>query len=395
MRGRAILRVALKLVHGEFQSRHEISGLAGLVTIVGVRDFLVLLLHLIVTVMRLAKPGGFCNVVAESVLIRHQLLILNRGRKRAPNLHARDRIIAGLCTLFIRRARIARSAIVWKPSTLLHLHRLLTKRKYRLLFSPKCGRRPGPKGPGQDLIDAVVEMKRRNPTWGCPRIAQQVALAFGVEIDKDVVRRILSVHYRPESDGSSPSWLTFLGHAKDSLWSCDLFRCESATLRTYWVLVVMDQFSRRIVGFAVHCGIVDGAALCRMFQRAIREHSLPQYLSSDHDPLYRFHQWQANLRVLGVTEIKTVPYVPLSHPFVERLIGTIRRELLDRTLFWTVSDLETKLTAFQHYYNAHRTHAGLEGHLPEPGAVGSAPLHLCSYRWQSHCRGLYQTPIAA
>ena len=135
------------------------------------RDFLVLLVHSIVTVVRLAKPGGLRSVLAESVLIRHQLLILNRGRKRAPNLRAWDRIIAGLCTLFIRRARSLRSAIVLKPSTLLNLHRLLTKRKYRLLFSPRCGRRPGPKGPAKDLIDAVVEMKRRNPGWGCPRIA--------------------------------------------------------------------------------------------------------------------------------------------------------------------------------------------------------------------------------
>ena len=58
------------------------------------------------------------------------------------------------------------------------------------------------------------------------------------------------------------------------------------------------------------------------------------------DPLYRFHQWEANLRILEVTEIKSVPYVPLSHPFVERLIGTIRREYLDRILFWTTADLE-------------------------------------------------------
>src|SRR5262252_7872308 len=84
----------------------------------------------------------------------------------------------------------------------------------------------------------------------------------------------------------------------------------------------MDQFTRRIVGFAVHRGVVDGLALCQMFNRAIHTQTLPQYLSSDHDPLYRFHQWQANLRVLEVKEIKTVPYVPLSHPFVERLIGT-------------------------------------------------------------------------
>lgn len=201
----------------------ENRALADLVTIAGMRDLLVLLLHLTVTMIRLAKPGGFRSVIAESVLIRHQLLILNRGRKRAPNLRVGDRIIAGLCTLFIRRARILRSAIVLRPSTLLNLHQVLTSRKYRLLFSPKCGPRPGPKGPTKELIDAVVEIKRRNPTWGCPRIAQQIALAFGVEIDKDVVRRILADRYRPESNAGGPSWLTFLGQMQDSLWSCDLF----------------------------------------------------------------------------------------------------------------------------------------------------------------------------
>src|SRR6516225_2084989 len=206
------------------------------------RDFAIVFVHLIVTLARLARPGGLRSVVAESVLVRHQLLILYRGRKRAPNLRATDRIIAGLCTLFLRPARVLRSAIVLNPSPLLHLHSVLSKRKYRMLCSPRR-RRPGPKGPNKDLIDAVVAMKQRNSGWGCPRIAQQISLAFGVEIDKDVVRRVLSIHYRPDSDSGGPSWLTFLGHTKDSLWSCDLFRCESATLRTHWVLVVMDQFT--------------------------------------------------------------------------------------------------------------------------------------------------------
>jgi len=76
---------------------------------------------------------------------------------------------------------------------------------------------------------------------------------------------------------------------------------------------------------------------------------LPKYLSSDHDPLYRFHQWQGHLRVLEVTEIKTVPRVLLSHPFVERLIGTIR-ECLDQMHFWTAADLEEQLPNFQQYF---------------------------------------------
>ena len=103
-----------------------------------------------------------------------------------------------------------------------------------------------------------------------------------------------------------------------------------------------------------------------------------------------------NLRILEVKEIKTVPHVPLSHPFVERLIGTIRREYLDRILFWTTTDLEQKLLEFQHYYNGYRTHTGLRGRVPQPGADASArPAALRWYRWQPHCRGLYHTPIAA
>lgn len=98
------------------------------------RDIVVVFVHLIVTLVRLGRPGGLRSVVAESVLVKHQLRILNRGRKRAPNLRAADRFIAGLCALVMRPARLLRSAIVLKPSTLLHLHHVLTKRKYRLLF---------------------------------------------------------------------------------------------------------------------------------------------------------------------------------------------------------------------------------------------------------------------
>ena len=107
--------------------------------------------------------------------------------------------------------RLIRSAIVLRPSTILGFHRALVKRKYRMLFTPKRRGKPGPKGPAPELIAAIVEMKRRNPRFGCPRIAQQVSFTFGVDIDKDVVRRVLAKHYRPEPSAHGPSWLTFLG----------------------------------------------------------------------------------------------------------------------------------------------------------------------------------------
>ncbi len=135
------------------------------------RDLAILFVHLVVIICRLARPGGIRSVIAESVLVTHQLLILNRPRKRAPNLRALDRIITGLCTLLMRPARVIRAAIVLRPSTVFHLHRVLVKRKYRLLFSPKRRGKPGPRGPQKELVDAIVEMNRRHPTWGCPRIA--------------------------------------------------------------------------------------------------------------------------------------------------------------------------------------------------------------------------------
>src|SRR5882762_8870531 len=138
------------------------------------RDLIILLVHLITTVLRIARPGGVRSVVAESVLIKHQLLIVNRSRRRAPNLRVLDRLIAGFCSLWIKPTRLLRSAIAFKPSTLLNFHRALVQRKYRLLFSPKSQRKPGPKGPDQDLIRAVIDMKQRNSRWGCPRIAKQI-----------------------------------------------------------------------------------------------------------------------------------------------------------------------------------------------------------------------------
>ena len=105
------------------------------------RDILTLFLHAIVIIIRLGRPGGLRSVVAESVLLRQQILILNRGRKRAPNLRPTDRILAGLCTLLMRPARVLWSAVALKPSTLLDFHKMLTKQKYRLLFSSTGVRR--------------------------------------------------------------------------------------------------------------------------------------------------------------------------------------------------------------------------------------------------------------
>jgi hypothetical protein len=231
------LSVANSQYDGIRLCRAALRALALMVRFAPMRELLILAIHLLVTFARLLRPGGVRGVAAESLLLKHQLLISNRSRQRAPNLTTLDRSVLGLGTLFVSPRRIAKLGALVKPATLFKFHKSLVNRKYRLLFSASAHRgKPGPKGPSAELIAAIVELKCRNPKFGCVRIAEQISHAFGVDIDKDVVRRVLEIE-----------------------------------------------------------------------------------------------------------EVKSVPYPPGSDPFVERLIGTIRRELLDQTFFWNALDLARKL----------------------------------------------------
>jgi putative transposase len=98
-------------------------------------------------------------------------------------------------------------------------------------------------------------------------------------------------------------------------------------------MLIIDIYSRRIIGFSVHASDPDGIAVCCMFNKIITSKTLPKCLSSDNDPLFEFHRWQANLRILEIDEIKMIPGVPTSHPFIERSIGLCRQEFLDHVLF--------------------------------------------------------------
>jgi putative transposase len=349
------------------------------------------------SLVKLLGPGGTKALLAENLLLKQQLLILTRARHRAPNLSSIHRVLLGCWFLFLTPQRLAKGAICIQPSTFLRFHHWLVRRKYQRLFSSQKRRKPGPKGPSDALIRAIVELKRRNPLFGCPRIALIIFQTFGITVDKNLVRRVLLKHAAPEFSGGGPSWLTFLGQMKDRLWSVDLFRCESITLKSHWVLVVMDQFTRRLIGFGVQPEVVDGQALCQMFNTIIVGKESPQHLSSDHDPLFTYRRWQANLRILEVREIKSIPTVPLSHPFIERVIGTIRREFLDHLMFWNAWDLERKLEDFQHYYNRHPVHASLGGQTPAEvnGASRRQRAELDTFDWQMHCHGLVQLPLAA
>jgi hypothetical protein len=170
------------------------------------KDVIYLLFHLLTTLAKLIRPGGRRTVIAENLLLKQQLIVHSRSRQRAPNLSTQDRALLGFWSLSLHPKRIIRAAIIIRPSTLLSFHNALKKRKYRLLHSPTGGKKPGPKGQSREVIVAIVQIERRdavprNPRYGCPRIAQQI----GLELDKDIIRRILAKHYKSDPEHQGPS----------------------------------------------------------------------------------------------------------------------------------------------------------------------------------------------
>ncbi len=163
----------------------------------------------------------------ESIAMKHQLIVMNRARKRSPALVTRDRFLFGFLAMLIGERRLQKVAVIIKPATILAFHKALVKRKYSKLYSNRAKKIPGRKTRDQVLIDLVIEMKRRNPSFGYGRISMQIFEAFGIAISRFAVARLLRKNRRNLPSGDGPSWLTFIGHITDSLWSRGAVRSTS------------------------------------------------------------------------------------------------------------------------------------------------------------------------
>ena len=354
-----------------------------------------ILIEFLVLAVKLHRPGGLKAVVAENLVLRQQLIVVSRKNGRSPPLKFVDRFLFGLLAFGLSLKRLNKISIAISPNTILKFHKALVNKKYQILFGTKNGRRRGPKGFDKKIVDLVLEIKTKNLSFGCPRIAMLVANATGLTISEHTVRRILRKHFKPIGDG--PSWLSFLASQKDSLWSIDFFRCESIMLKSYWVMLVIDVYTREIVGFKSTKASYDGPNACFMFNKILENsRRIPNCISTDHDPVFKFSRWEINLDMLKIYEVKSIPGVPMSHPFVERCIGTTRREFLDQVLFWTEDDLDLKLKDFQKYYNEVRPHYSLNGIPPSLfDSQAKGVTKSGDYSFKSYCNDMYSVPIAA
>ena len=132
----------------------------------GMMKLIALISSYIVLCLRFLSPGGVRAVAAENMILRQQLITLSRNHKRAPRLTFFEKITFGLLASMITAKRLTRIAIILKPGTLLKFHKALVNRKYRLLFSNKSSKKPGPKGPDEKVIHLIIEMKQHNPSYG-------------------------------------------------------------------------------------------------------------------------------------------------------------------------------------------------------------------------------------
>jgi hypothetical protein len=295
----------------------------------------------------------------------------------------------------MRPGRIRKAAIVLKPATLSKFRSALLSRNYHRLFSSRKNAKPGPKGPADDLVRVIVELKQRNAHFGCPRIAQQINKAFGVNIDKDVVRRVLAKHYRPAPYDGGPPWLTFFRHTRDSLFSIALFQRKSILPTIHSILLAIGQFIRRIIGCGISGCHFDQSVVFSLFDAAVPVVDASKSLSSAHDPLFSHHPCRRKL--LGICRTRRVVIFPRSPPFAERRIGTIRRKHQDARSYYGVTVLETEHEALNNYYHLFLMPSPLvENRSPRTNmetALDHAEARKSARK--RHCREELRTLIAA
>jgi hypothetical protein len=301
------------------------------------------------------------DLTLENLALRQQLVLLRRRSKR-PRFSPLDRVF--WVWLSKRWARWREALQVVRPETVIRWHRL----GFRAFWTWKSRRgRTGRPPIGSELADLVRTMALANPLWGAPRIHGEL-LKIGFDISQRSVARLMPRGPKPPSQ----TWRTFLHNHLADLVSVDFFVVPTATFRVLYVFVVLLHHRRRVV----HFNVTDSPTAAWTAQQLIEafpDDSAPRYLLRDRDSIYG-GEFRRRVQGMLISEVLTAPRSPWQNPFVERVIGTIRRELLDHVIVLNEGHLCRRLQSYLRYYHGSRTHLALEKDAPEPRAV-EAPEH--------------------
>ena len=294
------------------------------------------------------------DLAAEIVALRHQLAVVQHTAKR-PKLRKRDRIF----WVWLSRiwANWCSALVIVKPETVIRWHRqgfrLYWRGKSRAAGRPKVER---------ELRELIRRMSRDNPTWGAPRIQSELKL-LGYDVADSTVDKYMVRLGKPPSQ----TWRAFLENHVGCLASIDFFTVYTVRFRILYCFVVLCHERRRIVHFNVTAHPTQQWTAQQIIETFPFDQA-PRYMIRDRDATYG--EWfRHRVRNMGIKEVIIAPRSPWQNPFVERVIGSIRRECLDHVIIWNERHLLRILRSYFEYYHNSRTHLSLERNAPNPREV--------------------------
>jgi transposase InsO family protein len=318
-----------------------------------------MLLKLILNI--LLRPQKDSDLALENLALRQQLAIWKRHKKR-PQIRTKDRLFwIMLCRFW---SNWQEPLIVVKPETVIRWHRKGFKLFWRFKSRQKGSGRP-PVSP--EIRDLILKMAAANPLWGAPRIHGEL-IKLGIKISERTVSNLM---HRRVPKPPSQTWRTFLKNHMASMVSIDFFTVPTATFRIFFVLVILSHNRRQAVHFNVTPSPTAKWTAHQVIE-AFPWDTAPKYLLRDRDGIYGtiFRQ---RLENMGIKEVISPPQSPWQNPFVERLIGSIRRDCLDHVIVLNESHLSRILSSYFDYYHYDRTHYGLGKDTPFERPVQPKP----------------------
>lgn len=313
-----------------------------------------ILLTIVVSTMRIRL-----SLHMEIAALRHQLALYQRGGRR-PRISAADRLI--WCVLAKLWTRWRSVLYFVQPRTVVRWQKRRFRDYWRGLSQSDC---PGRPAISPELRSLIRRMWASNPTWGSPKIVAELS-KLGIEVAKSTVEK-----YRPrERKLPSPTWRTFLKQHVRDLVSIDFFVVPTATFRVLFVLVVLAHDRRRVVHFNV-TEHPTAQWTAQQLGEAFPFDTAPRYLIRDRDCVFG-QQVTRRIRSMGVEEVVTASASPWQNAYVERVIGTLRRELFDHVIILNERHLKRVLSSYLAYYHPWRTHRSLNQDAPDGRAVRNA-----------------------
>ena len=287
----------------------------------------------------------------EILVLQHQLNVLQRKSSKRMALNSIDRLL--LVGLYRLAPGVVDALKIIRPETLMRWHRAGFRAYWRWKSRPRGGRPATP----ADIRRLIREMSVANPLWGAPRIHGEL-LKLGIDVGQTTVAKYMARRRRPPSQG----WKTFLRNHADGIASMDLFLVPTISFRLLYVFLIL-QHSRRELLWLAATAHPSAEWIARQLTEAYGWQQAPRYIVRDRDCVYG-GVFACRLRAMGIRDRPTAPRSPWQNGYVERAIGSIRRECLDHMIVWSEAHLRRVLKEYASYYNAARTHLGLQKDAP-------------------------------